>query len=401
MPVPSPFLRPSHFLPASLALALGLTSCADFEVPALKKLKGDDKPGIVSVSSDAVASAGAGNDASAVVAASPDAKLPPGNATVKLTKEDLELMRRRAQMNANAIAMERDLAKAASSSGVDLSFLLSMNYNEAKAISAQSIEMPMGVRIAADSIEIVKKNSDDTPKRVKATGKVYLENGEGEHMAKVLCHEALVSSSEIVLRGKPIIQRGGSTIEGLDDSTVAYMLGQRLRVIGLHRVANQDSMIASLPDMGPWTSGPNPLLPPLSEDSVPNDIRDQMLKAAEAEAVLQQNREVALTQPTQDPIAPWVKPDPKAPANPDESKPAVKLDPKSKKDEVKPASNKPGAKTEDAPPAAKEEPKKGKGKKVEETVPEKAAEMPSESPTEKTEEKPKRKFGFKFGNKKS
>lgn len=387
MPVPSLFLRPSHLLPASLALALGLTSCADYEVPALKKLKGSDKPGIVSVGSNAVATAG--NEAA------PDAKLPPGTASVKLSKEDLELMRRKARMNADAIAMERDLAKAAQSSGVDLSFLLSMNYNEAKAISAQSIEMPMGVRIAADSIEIVKKNSDDTPKRVKATGKVYLENGEGEHMAKVLCHEALVSSSEIVLRGKPIIQRGGSTIEGLDDSTVAYMLGQRLRVIGLHRVANQDSMIASLPDMGPWTGGPNPLLPPLSEASVPNDIRDQMLKAAEAEAVLQQNREVALTQPNQDPIAPWVKPDPKAAASTDESKPAAKPDPKSKKEEVKP-----GAKTQDIPPPAKEEPKKGKGKKIEETVPEKATEKPSESPPEKPEEKPKRKFGFKFGNKK-
>lgn len=379
-------------LPGTLALVLGLSACADFEVPALKKLKGEDKPGIVSVSSDAVASAGT------ETAPAPQAE--PGT-HAKLTKEDLELMRRKAQMNASAIAMERDLAKAAQSSGVDLSFLLSMNYNEAKAISAQSIEMPMGVRIAADSIEIVKKNSDDTPKRVKATGKVYLENGEGDHMAKVLCHEALVSSSEIVLRGKPIIQRGGSTIEGLDDNTVAYMLGQRLRVIGLHRVANQDSMIASLPDTGPWTSGPNPLLPPLSEASVPNDIRDQMLKAAEAEAVLQQNREVALTQ-EQPPIAPWVKPDPKAPANKDETKPvSAKPDPKANREEAKPSVVKPGAETEKSPPSAKDEPKKGKAGKVAEQMPVKAGEKPAESPPAKSEEKPKRKFGFKFGNNKS
>ena len=64
-------------------------------------------------------------------------------------------------------------------------------------------------------------------------------------MAKVLCQEAYVSSREIVLRGKPIIQRGGSTIEGLEDRTVAYMIGSRLRVLGLHRISNQDSMIAS------------------------------------------------------------------------------------------------------------------------------------------------------------
>ncbi len=400
MPASSPFSPRIHLLPASVALVLGLSACADYEVPALKKLKGDEKAGIVSIAANSSTSASTPPDASA--ADKPKGDLPAGT-PAKLGKEDLELMRRRAQMNADAIAMERDLAKAAQSSGVDLSFLLSMNYNEAKAISANSIEMPMGVRIAADNIEIIKKDSNGVPKRVKATGKVYLENGEGDDMAKVLCHEALISSSEIMLRGKPIIQRGGSTIEGLDDSTVAYMIGQRLRVIGLHRVANQDTMIANLPDLGPWTSGPNPLLPPLSEDSVPNDIRDQMLKAAEAEAVLQQNREVALSTP-QPPVAPWVKPDPKAPAVKEDVKPvSPKPDPKAKKEEVKPAILKPSSKdkTEEAPPAPKEEPKKGKAQKEQDKAPEKATEKPSETPAEVPTEKPKRKFGLKFGNKKS
>ncbi|MES2594506.1 MAG: hypothetical protein V4662_04180 [Verrucomicrobiota bacterium] len=397
MPAPSPFTPRLHLLPASVALVLGLSACADYEVPALKKLKGDEKAGIVSVSTPATKEAKPEDGTPPTTDAKID--LPAGSST-KLGKEDLELMRKKAQMNADAIAMERDLAKAAQSSGVDLSFLLSMNYNEAKAISANSIEMPMGVRLAADNIEIIKKDSKDVPTRVKATGKVYLENGEGEDMAKVLCHEVLISSSEIMLRGKPIIQRGGSTIEGLDDSTVAYMIGQRLRVIGLHRVANQDTMIASLPDLGPWTSGPNPLLPPLSEASVPNDIRDQMLKAAEAEAVLQENREVALTSP-QPPVAPWVKPDPKAPGTKEDLKPvSTKPDPKARKEEVKPAILKPGAKTEEAPPAPKEEPKKGKAKKDEDKASEKAAEKPSETPGEAPAEKPKRKFGFKFGNKK-
>lgn len=396
MPDPSPLPRTSHVLTAALGLMLGLSACADFEVPALKKLKGDDKPGVVNTSASPTPAAPAKDKAAAQdLKADPSATL--GS---KLSKEDLELLRQKAKMNADAIAMERDLAKAAQSSGVDLSFLLSMNYNEAKAISVNSIEMPMGVRIAADNIEIIKKDGNDVPKRVKATGKVYLENGEGDDMAKVLCHEALISSWEIVLRGKPIIQRGGSTIEGLEDSTVAYMIGPRLRVIGLHRLANQSTMIADLPDLGPWTGGPNPLLPPLSEASVPNDIRDQMMKAAEAETVLQQNRELALSQ-DHPPEAPWVKPDPKAPAGKEEAKPAsTKSAPKASKEDIKPAVIKPGSKTEEAPPAPKEEPKNAKSKRDETKAPEKATEKPSETPAVAPADKPKRKFGFKFGSKK-
>lgn len=288
-----------HLGPKTLALSqaallvtlLGLSSCADFEIPALKKIK---KAAETAEVDPAKADSATGQMA------------PSGEGTHRLTKEDLEIMRERARIHADAIAMERDLAKAAEASGVDLSFLLSMNYEEAKAISAHSVELPMGVRIAADSIEVLKKDGDDRPKKVRAKGRVYLENGSGDDMAKILCQEAYVSSWEIVLRGKPIVQRGASTIEGLDDSTVAYMLGTRLRVIGLHRASNQDAMLATLPDLGPWTSGPNPLLPALTEDSVPMDIRDQMLKAAEAEAVLQQNRNGALAGP-EAPPAPWVK----------------------------------------------------------------------------------------------
>jgi hypothetical protein len=189
---------------------------------------------------------------------------------------------------------------------VDLSFLLSMNYAEAKAMSAQAMELSNGVRIAADNLEVLKLDKDNKPKRVRAKGRVYLESGEGADSSKALCQEALITSDEIILRGKPILQRGGSVVEGLDDQTVAYMLGTRLRVIGLHRMTHQDAMVAMLPDSGPWAVGPNLLLPALAEDSVPDNIREEMLKAAEAEAVLQYNRSKALTQPDAPP-APWIK----------------------------------------------------------------------------------------------
>lgn len=298
-----------------LLLMLGLAACSGFEVPALKKLGGDskkaeqDKPG--------------------------DSK--------KMTKEEAELVLQKAKIDAEMDALSGGTSSMASSSNPEMLFLLSMNFDEAKAISAQSIEMPMGVKIAADSIEVIKEDGDKKPKKVRAKGRVYLEQGGGDDLAKVLCQEAYISSWEIVLRGKPIIQRGGSTIEGLEDRTVAYMLGSRLRVIGTHRLINQNSMLAMLPDLGPWTAGPNPILPPLSEDSVPTDIREQMLKAAEAEAVLQQTRAEALTQPAA-PDAPWVKGDPKA--KPDASAPA--------KTDVKKTSNKPA---ETPPPAPEEKPK--------------------------------------------
>lgn len=260
------------FLAAILLAAVGLAGCSGFEVPLLKKLgTGSPKDGALS------------------------------------KEEQAEHLRAMARMDAEALAAENLQKKAgAGSANIDLGFLLGMTYEEAKAISAQSAELPSEVRVAADSIEVLKKDRADRPVRIRAKGRVYLESGTGEDVAKVLCHEAYVSSWEIVLRGKPIVQRGNSTIEGLEDETVAYMFGGRLRVLGLHRLTNQTDMLAKLPGLGPWTEGPNPLLPPLTEAAVPNDIRDQMMKAAEAEAVLQQNRAEALSLPA-DPPAPWVK----------------------------------------------------------------------------------------------
>lgn len=275
MPADPPRLAtPIAFLAASLLAAASLSGCSGFEIPLLKKLgSGGSKDGTLS------------------------------------KDEQAEHLRALARMDAEAMAAQNLQKKAsAATTNIDLGFLLGMTFDEAKAISAQSVEMASEVRVAADSIEVLKKDRADRPVRIRAKGRVYLESGAGEDVAKVLCHEAYVSSWEIVLRGKPIIQRGNSTIEGLEDETVAYMFGGRLRVLGLHRLTNQTDMLAKLPDLGPWTEGPNPLLPPLTEAAVPNDIRDQMMKAAEAEAVLQQNRAEALSLPAA-PAAPWVKQD--------------------------------------------------------------------------------------------
>ena len=204
----------------------------------------------------------------------------------------------------------------------DLAFLLSMSFEEAKSLSGDSLDLGFFGRVAAEKIEVLKTDRDGRPRKVRAVGKVFLEHGAGEP-ARVLCQEALLNGEEAILRGRPVLQRGGSILEGLDERTVFYLLGQRLRVIGLHRVTVPEGppllapgpldplgpvVSPRLPDFRPWASGPNPLLPALDENAVPARVRAEMQRAAESESLLQQQRGVWMREPTAEP-APWVKPE--------------------------------------------------------------------------------------------
>ncbi len=174
---------------------------------------------------------------------------------------------------------------------MDLSFLLSMSFVEAKSISTQQLEFPPHLKIAADSIEVFKYTADGKPRKARARGKVFIEMDFSEPV-KALCQEAFITEDEVILRGSPILQRGGSMVEGLDESTIFYLFGSSLRVIGLHRVNNQSAVASVLPALGTWAQGPNPLLPPLTESDVPSSIRDAMQRAAEAEMLHQKTREL-------------------------------------------------------------------------------------------------------------
>lgn len=176
-------------------------------------------------------------------------------------------------------------------SPTDLSFLLSMSFMEAKSISPQQLEFPPYLKIAADSIQVFKYSADGKPLKARARGKVFLEMNFNEP-AKALCQEAFITEDEIILRGTPILQRGGSMVEGLDESTIFYLFGSSLRVIGLHKVKNQTETNSLLPALGTWAQGPNPLLPPLEQSDVPSNIRDAMQRAAEAEMLHQKTREL-------------------------------------------------------------------------------------------------------------
>ena len=176
---------------------------------------------------------------------------------------------------------------AAADPGV--SALLSMSFAEASSIAPQHLDEPKLPKVAADNLEVLSKTADGKPKKVRAKGRVFLQLDQlGE--AHALCNEALVSNDgELILRGKPVLQRGSSTVEGLSDVTVFYLYGQQLKVIGRHRVTNSNLLTGTSP-WGGTNSGPASLLPPLDSADVPQAVRDEMRKAAEAEAQLQRSR---------------------------------------------------------------------------------------------------------------
>ncbi len=154
--------------------------------------------------------------------------------------------------------------------GGDIGFLLSMNYSEAKALSPQSLELPPYYKVAADEITVVSTKSDGTPKKVRAKGHVFLQIEFSEELSG-LGQEALIGGGEVILRGRPLLRRGRSVVEGLADRTVFYIEGVRLQVIGLHRITSDSGVTPAW--RGSWKDGPNPLLPALSPGDFPTEMR--------------------------------------------------------------------------------------------------------------------------------
>lgn len=153
---------------------------------------------------------------------------------------------------------------------VDVGFLLGMDFAEAKNISPKSLEMQPNYKFAADEITVLSQKSDGTPRRVRAKGHVFLQIDFKESLI-ALAQEALISRGEVILRGKPLLRRGRSVVEGLDDRTVFYIDGVRLQVIGLHRLTRASEVTPTW--RSSWKEGPNPLLPALSPEDVPKDLR--------------------------------------------------------------------------------------------------------------------------------
>ena len=157
---------------------------------------------------------------------------------------------------------------------VDVGFLLSMSYTEAKALSPASLEIPPFYKIAADEIKVLSEDEQKQPKRVRAKGHVYIQIEFRDEII-ALGQEALIGDDEVILRGKPLMQRGLSVVEGLDDVTVFYIRGTKLHVLGKHRVTKAGDVTTGWKSN--WREGPNPLLPALSPDDVPKEIRGSPL----------------------------------------------------------------------------------------------------------------------------
>ncbi len=150
---------------------------------------------------------------------------------------------------------------------VDVGFLLTMSFGEARAISPQNLEMAPFYKIAADEITVLSKDGQGLPTRVRAKGHVFMEI-DFRDKVNALGQEAIISSDEVILRGKPLMKRGRSVMEGLDDLTVFYIRGLKLEALGKHRLTNEDGVTPEW--RSSWKEGPNPLLPALS----PNDIHE-------------------------------------------------------------------------------------------------------------------------------
>lgn len=173
--------------------------------------------------------------------------------------------------------------------------LLTMSFEEAKAISKKSLEIGESMNVACDRLEVSQTDAEGQPRMVRAIDKVFIEFFNDGKSLRALCQELLIDRREVVLRGRPIILMGESVLEGQEEDTLIYLIGKRIRVIGKHRLALlpgsstgdrdlADELPAGTPPAavkptGPWSSGPDALLPPLSTNQVPAKIREELMKA--------------------------------------------------------------------------------------------------------------------------
>src|SRR5689334_4705379 len=98
----------------------------------------------------------------------------------------------------------------AQSGAVDVSFLVSMTWNEAKKLSAQQLEIPPYYKVAADEVRVLQTDASGRPLRVRAKGHVFMQVDFEEQM-KALGQEAYIKNDgELILRGKPLLNRGRS-----------------------------------------------------------------------------------------------------------------------------------------------------------------------------------------------
>lgn len=184
-----------------------------------------------------------------------------------------------------ATGTKGDKAAGQDEKAEDVSQLLSMTFEESKKISAQSLVIAPFYKVTADEIVVLKKDARGQPVRVRAKGRVYLQVDFKEQLIALGQEAYIERNGELILRGKPLLKRGRSLVEGLSEYTVFYIRGLHLQAIGSHRLTSKPGTGESYPDdestpwrvtpmwTRSWKEGPNPLLPALSPEDIPKEMR--------------------------------------------------------------------------------------------------------------------------------
>lgn len=91
---------------------------------------------------------------------------------------------------------------------VNVSFLLSMTWDEAKKINTQHLEIPPFYKVAADEIQVLKADKAGNPIRVRAKGHVFMQVDFNEELTSLGQEAYVESGGELIMRGKPLLRRG-------------------------------------------------------------------------------------------------------------------------------------------------------------------------------------------------
>lgn len=150
--------------------------------------------------------------------------------------------------------------------------LLEMDFDEAKAISAQSTQVGSLFRVAADHVEILKTDRQGQPTKVRATGHVFVDMALTER-ATALCEEAILTRGDVTLKGQPMVKRGNRVAKSKNASTTFWITEARLHATGSCELAQLEALPAPMTMLmasNDFFPIPEPMLPPTTEPWVAN-----------------------------------------------------------------------------------------------------------------------------------
>lgn len=122
--------------------------------------------------------------------------------------------------------------------------LLEMKYEEAKAISPQHAEVGPVFRVVGDTVEVLKKDREGNPLKVKAKGHVFLEMALDDR-ATALCDEATITTKEALLYGGPMLMQNSRVAKSTSPST-SFRVTDFLKVTGDFKLINADELMQSI-----------------------------------------------------------------------------------------------------------------------------------------------------------